>query len=115
VGDQWFGNFVLNDNDEPVRAGSFMEWALWMGDNPERRQLCLDKIGATTVSTVFLGIDFGYSVHQRAYPKTPALPRLWETMIFDETGGPYDEYQRRYTSKKDALEGHRKAVQMLTS
>jgi len=35
---------------------------------------------------------------------------LWETMIF---GGPNDqEYQERYTSYEDAVEGHKVAVQI---
>lgn len=32
-------------------------------------------------------------------------------MIF---GGEHDQYQERYTSHKDALEGHKKAITLIT-
>ena len=34
---------------------------------------------------------------------------LWETMIF---GGKHDDFQERYTSYQDAIEGHMRAVTM---
>jgi hypothetical protein len=52
---------------------------------------------------VFLGLDHSW---------TPGgKPVLWETMIF---GGEHDQYQERYTSHKDALEGHEKALTLIT-
>lgn len=49
------------------------------------------------VSTVFLGLDHSFGA---------GPPVLWETMIF---GGDHDEYQERYTSYEDAVEGHARA------
>lgn len=37
-------------------------------------------------------------------------PVLWETMIF---GGINDQYQERYTSYEDALEGHQNAINFI--
>lgn len=62
------------------------------------------------VSTVFLSLDHGhwwYGEKPEGYQ-----PVLWETMIFnaelpEEYGG---EYQERYTSYDEAIEGHKKAV-----
>ena len=54
------------------------------------------------VSTVFLGLDHAWNSD---------VPVLWETMIF---GGEHDQYQERYTSHEDALEGHKKALTLIT-
>jgi hypothetical protein len=37
-------------------------------------------------------------------PDAPHTPVLWETMVFGPS--PFDRWQRRYTSKLDALAGH---------
>lgn len=56
----------------------------------------------TEVSTVFLGLDHGWSM-------VPQPPVLFETMIF---GGPLDDEQWRYCTKEEAIQGHRRAVAM---
>jgi hypothetical protein len=52
---------------------------------------------------VFLSLDHNWS--------RSGLPVLWETMVFEiQDGGArtaLEDYTRRYTSKLDALEGHR--------
>ncbi len=52
------------------------------------------------VSTVFLCVDHGLI----------GTPILFETMIF---GGQYDEYQRRYETYDEALNGHNKILRQL--
>jgi hypothetical protein len=64
----------------------------------EERRVALTTIGDITVSTVFLGIDHNWSGE--------GPPVLWETMIF----GMEDEPCWRYSSEKEALEGHEQAV-----
>ena len=54
-----------------------------------------------TISTVFLGLDHAWG---------DGPPLLFETMIF---GGSHDQYQERYSSKKEALAGHKQAVAMV--
>jgi len=54
------------------------------------------------VSTVFLNV--GYSIDDN----TP--PDLFETMIF---GGEYDNYQKRYKTYEEALEGHENTLKMI--
>lgn len=85
-------DYILDDNGEPVPEPNFIKAAIWMGTHD--RQLKVTRRLHVAVSTVFLSIDHGWG---------KGKPVLWETMIF---GGPFDEEQQRYTSRKEALEGH---------
>lgn len=96
--------YILDNNNNPVAKPVF-EAAQWLEDNDHRRTLKRDEIGDILVSTVFLGLDHSFPWNE---DKTPVL---WETMIF---GGEHDQYQERYTSHKDALEGHKKALTLIT-
>ena len=61
------------------------------------------RIGNTTVSTVFLGIDHEFR---------PNGPGVWyETMIFG--GDRHDGYQRRYRTRAEAEAGHEAAVRLV--
>lgn len=53
------------------------------------------------VSTVLLGFDHNFSQEGR--------PLIFETMIF---GGPHDQYQERYATLAEAVEGHKKACKL---
>ena len=111
----WIGQYVLDGDNNAVPATGLLSWAEWMEDR-SKCQVARDQVGEATVSTIFTGLDEGSFFLQPRYrdefnPIT-YKPVLWETMIF---GGPHHLYQERYTSREDALEGHRKAVQMLTS
>jgi hypothetical protein len=93
--------YILNNNNKPIPA-SIIEAADWLEEGSDRRTVKRDEIGDITVSTVFLGLDHSW---------TPGgKPVLWETMIF---GGEHDQYQERYTSYEDALEGHEKALELV--
>lgn len=94
--------YVLDNNNKPIPA-SITEAADWLEEGSNRRTVKRDEISDILVSTVFLGLDHSW---------TPGgKPVLWETMIF---GGEHDQYQDRYTSHKDALEGHKKALTLIT-
>jgi hypothetical protein len=93
--------YILDNNNKPVLKPT-LEAAQWLEDNDHRRTVKRDEIGDITVSTVFLGLDHAWNTFK---------PVLWETMIF---GGEHDQYQERYTSHKDALEGHEKALTLIT-
>ena len=75
-------------------------WAKYF--ETENRHIGNDSIGRTRVSTVFLGIDYNFS------PK--GKPLLFETMIF---GGKHDQYQERYSTYKEAKEGHKRALKLV--
>lgn len=92
--------YILDDADQPIPCAA-MKWAKWF----ERRENTIvqqEEVCGLWVSTVFLGLDHNY------HPE--GLPLLWETMIFD-SGVQYGDYQRRYSSRKDAEAGHAMAVE----
>lgn len=95
--------YTLDENNKPVKATSIMEAADWMENNLERKVVKQEHIGDIFISTVFLGLDHAWNSD---------VPVLWETMIF---GGEHDQYQERYTSYEDALEGHKKALNLITT
>lgn len=105
----WLGQYILDENGEAIPAPGLLSWGQWLQDHPKERQLADDQIGNARVSTIFLGLDCGFHFRDA---HVVYRPMLWETMVF---GGPYDQFQTRYTSRADALAGHGKIVQMLTS
>lgn len=104
--------YILNDKGEPILCPDLMEWGKWMEDG--NRVLRQTKVGKLKISTVFLGLDHGFGLDGPG-----GEPVLWETMVFDTTTGHavgtdgYD-FQTRYSSQSDALEGHAKAVKLAT-
>jgi hypothetical protein len=92
--------YILDAAGEPMLVDDLLEWAAWF-EKVDRRVDRTVIDGNCTVSTVFLGLDHNFA------PVVDPLtyrPLLWETMIF---GGPYDQEMRRYSSRAEALEGHR--------
>ena len=90
--------YVLDENDEP-RPAMLLEWGAFMADASRRRLARTACDGDVLVSTVFLGLDHS---HREDDP-----PVLWETMVF---GGLFDQQQRRYRSREEALRGHEEMV-----
>lgn len=80
----------------PIGLGT---WGRYIEDDETKivKQEVVRREPRTFVSTVYLGLDhsFGHG---------PAL--IYETMIF---GGPEDQWQDRYTTREQALKGHRRA------
>ena len=93
--------YILDNNNKPIPK-PVLEASQWLEDNDHRRIVKRDQIGDILVSTVFLGLDHAWDSD---------TPVLWETMIF---GGEHNQYQERYTSHEDALEGHEKALTLIT-
>lgn len=64
------------------------------------------QVGRYVVSTVDLGINHQF---------LPDLPPLYyETMIFTENeDNPFEYYQERYTTEKQARKGHKRAVKFV--
>lgn len=83
--------YYILDGRTPVRA-SLMEWAQWTQHH--ERQVAVDRIGAVTVSTVFLGLDHSF---------TGPPPMIFETLVFE---GPLDSEMERYSTMDDAERGH---------
>jgi len=95
--------WILDDAGEPVPVDDVMVWAQWFEEARRTRANIIaqdrdERRGnepEVLVSTVFLGLD------HNLFGVGP--PILWETMIL---GGPLDGYQRRYSTRAAALEGH---------
>ena len=90
--------YILDEEGDAVPA-DLMTWATWFENNRDKRSIGKDEpVPGVTVSTVFLGLNHNFG---------DGPPLLWETMIF---GGPHDDYQERYATRTEALEGHKRAI-----
>jgi hypothetical protein len=92
--------YILTTDNKPI-AVSVTKASEWMENNPEKKAVKQDHIDDIFVSTVFLGLDHSWDNQGLI---------LWETMIF---GGINDQYQERYNSYEDALEGHQRAIDLI--
>lgn len=85
--------------DKTPKSVSMMEWAMWVEQDPlNHRRIAWDEIETMQVSTVFLGMNHGYN----------GQVLLFETMVFGE--GEMSDYQERYETYDEALEGHARIV-----
>jgi len=87
--------YVLNEHGDAVPC-DLMTWARRLEST--NRIVQQDTIGGVFVSTVFLGLDHNFG---------HGPPLLFETMIFD---GFHDNYQERYSTYDEAIEGHARAM-----
>mgnify|MGYP001563448969 CR=1 FL=1 len=86
--------YILNENGNPVAEPDLAKWSEWF--KTSERRVANEKIGDSTVSTVFLGANHSFSGSGGAV--------LWETMVF---GGKLDEEQHRCCgSREQALVMH---------
>lgn len=94
-------HFTLDEKNNVIPC-SLKEWGdLYETDEGQlKRTVAYAEIGDKDISTVFLGLDHGHCADR---------PLLFETMIFDAQG--HDIYMMRYTTWKEAEEGHKKAIQ----
>ena len=72
------------------------EWARLFNED---RVIGSDYLGDVHVSTVWLGLDHSFGGKK---------PLIFETMVF---GLEEDELQWRYSTKKEAIKGHKEAVE----
>lgn len=91
--------YILDENHNLVPV-ELLVWAEWF-ENRENRQVAIDEINGTRVSTVFMGIDHNFS--------DEGGPLLFETMTF----GSGEEIQERYHTWDEALAGHKKILTTL--
>jgi uncharacterized membrane protein YgcG len=97
------GRWYILDNDHKPVSTNVLDAARWMEEDPNNKVVKQEEVNDTFVSTVFLGLDHSWNSD---------IPVLWETMIF---GGEHDQYQDRYCSYEDALEGHQRAVNLINN
>lgn len=94
--DKW----ILKDGI-PVECRDILVWAKWFEENRKERIVKQDTVGNLFVSTVFLGLDYGFF---------GGKPILYETMIFDESKGGEGIYSERYCTKEESLKNHEKLL-----
>lgn len=86
---------------------SMWEWGYLYSKN---RHVGKDTINKMHISTVWLGMAHGFR---------NGCPVIYETMIFDdspkENKSDLDEYQERYCTYSEALEGHEQAIKLVMS
>jgi hypothetical protein len=87
-------------NVMPATRGEMI--AMFNAPFEDTRRVAETEVGEARVSTVFLGLDHGWS---------GGPPEVFETMIF---GGSFDEYQWRYATWDAAAAGHKRIVVALT-
>jgi hypothetical protein len=98
--EEWFDAKYILDKDENVVEVTYGEWCEWIVEN---RRVARTEINPDVyVSTVFLSMDHGYDEE--------GPPILFETLVF---GGPMNEEIWRYSTKKEALEGHKRTVRQV--
>lgn len=95
---------LVGGKEKPVRVEY---WAKWFREHlrdrtVERVNLVVDEENVE-VSTVFLGINHNFSLD--------GPPLIYETMIF---GGKHDRMQWRYSTLKEAQEGHNAAMKYVS-
>ena len=76
-----------------VPCHDLLTWGKWV--QTADRNVARDFIGATRISTVFLGLDHNY--------EDDGEPLIFETMVF---GGPLDGEMVRYSTWEAAEKGH---------
>ena len=64
----------------PVPCEDLLTWAQWIEAHDRERIVRQDIVGSYFVSTVFLGLDHCW--------RLPGVPRLSETMIFQDGAAP---------------------------
>lgn len=64
--------YILDERGEPKQCDDVLKWGAWYetGD----RRVKMDIVGDYCISTIFLGLDYGWGWKDR--------PIIWETMVF---------------------------------
>ncbi len=83
-----------------------MTWANFLENNHTKRIVKKDDIGDMHISTIFIGLDHGFSLLDEK-EMDDYKPLIFETMVFKNNGGIYCD---RYSTWKEAEEGHQKAI-----
>lgn len=101
--EDWFNN--MKTTGKYILCDDLLQWAQWY-EMPLRR-VAWDAIQGKQISTIFLGLDYSFG-HTNP-------PLLFETMIFDSAHcwPPEDPYQERYATWEEAMEGHKRAIEMV--
>lgn len=65
------------------------------------------EVNGYLISTVDLGIDYSFGIGEPLYYETMVFAKKGKDIIFD------DLYCERYSTEKEAIEGHKKAIELV--
>ena len=104
-------HYVLDDQNKPVLEPDTLRWGRWLQENWERRNVAQHEVGGYLISTVFLGLDHGFT--------DQGPPVLWETLVgyYVDTSlgtGLHENELYRHTSHRQAHQAHHELVDRLT-
>lgn len=95
--------YILDNSGNPVPEPDIVKWADWF--KSKERQVAVDQVGGSTVSTVFLGLDHNF--------RGTGPPVVWETMVFS---GPMSGDQDRCSGSREQAEAmHTRMVERVKS
>ena len=100
-------DYYILDGQIALPCPDLIEWGRWM--QRADRHVAQTQIGALWVSTVFLGLDHGFSTLLGDAGNDD--PILFETMIFNDGE---DDYQTRCATWAEAEDMHAAAVAIAT-
>lgn len=92
--------FILDEKNNIIPNKNIEEFRKWSDENKEKLQI-ETFIGDFRISTIFMGRNHD-NFHE-------GEPLLWETMIF-KNKEVFEDYQKRYSSFKEAMNGHNEAI-----
>lgn len=102
--------YILDEKRQPVPCDDTVKWGEWMEKTD--RSVGKTEVGPFTVSTVFLGLDHGFT--------EGAAPILFETMVFHsgtwkavDLGGFWGEAGRT-SNWMSAEDLHKKTVELVS-
>lgn len=97
-------HYKLDENKNPIPC-SMEEWAeqLEYMHKTKTKHVVKEIINGKFISTIWLGLNHNWGNNN--------LPLLFETMVFADINTGCEEYCDRYSTWKEAEEGHKKAVE----
>lgn len=100
---KWCGTYKLNP-DKTITPCSTLEWSEQLESMManDTKHVAKDDVNDCWISTVWLGLDHQYI--------DDGPPHIYETMI-KKTGDGWLNYQERYSTWDEAVEGHKRAVE----
>lgn len=105
---QWVGTYILRDDKIAIPEYDMNAWAKWMQKHGTRVRY--NKFGSWSVSTIFLGLDYGHRMRD---------PILFETMAFWLDRRSRRRYPRsfdlqpRYSTWAEAISGHKTILRQI--
>jgi hypothetical protein len=93
--------FWILDGHTPVPTNDINAYAEFWKDE-ENRRVGKDYVGDILISTVFLCVDHGWG---------GGPPVLFESMVFGSEDEELQDYQERYCTWDEAVEGHKRIVE----